>query len=375
MFDIDPKIPLFKFYRGFGLPRILPINLTVSLTNRCNSRCMTCNIYEKKPGEFSLDEYEKTFKSIGKSPYWITFSGGEPFLREDIVEVCLSAYRNCKPRIINIPSNGLLSDRIEMGVRDILKGCPEAAIVINLSIDGIGNRHDEIRGSRGCFEKVMDTYKRLKSIKQTNLTLGIHTVISKYNVKEIPVLYNRLRELKPDSYITEIAQERVELGTIGAGITPSFHDYSSAIDFISNEMKGWDMKGIARVARAFRLRYYQMVKSVLHEKKMFIPCYAGFASCQIAPNGDVWAFCIKAEKMGNLRDAGYDFKKIWTSKKAQKVRESIKMRLCFCPLANASYTNMLFPLWTLARVVLGVRIKDGGFGYRWNRLYWRPSGK
>lgn len=363
MIEILPRIPLFKLYRRFGLPHLLPINLTVSLTNKCNSRCRTCNIYEKKSEELSIEEYEKIFRSIGKAPYWITFSGGEPFLRKDIVDICLSAYKNCKPRIINIPTNGILTERIEKGVKGIVEGCPDSTIIINLSIDGIGERHDEIRGSKGCFEKAMETYRILKAMDHPNLTVGIHTVISRHNVKEIPHLYGWLKRLGPDSYITEIAEERVELGTVGAGITPSLQDYTEAIDFVMDAMKDQDLKGISRVTGAFRTRYYRMVKRILKEEREIIPCYAAVASCQIAPDGDVWACCIKAESMGNLREAGYDFKKVWFSDRAIQLRGDIKSRRCFCPLANASYTNMLFSLRTLMRVmmvILNRRIKNDG---------------
>jgi MoaA/NifB/PqqE/SkfB family radical SAM enzyme len=342
MLELIPRIPLFKLSRRFGVPSLLPVSLTVSLTYRCNSRCRTCNIYAKKSSELSLDEYERIFRSIGKAPYWITFSGGEPFLREDIAEICKSAYKNCGPKIINIPSNGLLSERIEKSVREILDSCPDSNLIINLSVDGIGERHDEIRGVKGCFEKVMKTYERLKTIKNKKLTVGIHTVISRYNVKEIPSLYSWIKELNPDSYITEIAEERVELGTIGAGITPSLQDYSEAVDFISNEMKEWKLKGIGKITRLFRTRYYQTVKKILKEKREVIPCYAAIASCQISPDGEVWDCCIKAESMGSLRDTDYDFRRVWFSDKAKRIRSSIKQGKCFCPLANASYTNMLF---------------------------------
>jgi MoaA/NifB/PqqE/SkfB family radical SAM enzyme len=133
-------------------------------------------------------------------------------------------------------------------------------------------------------------------------------------------------------------------------ISPSSADYSAAVDFIIEDMKSWDMKGISKITRAFRTRYYGLVKDILRENRMFLPCYAGYVSCQIAPDGDVWACCIKAEVMGNLRETGYDFRKIWFSEKAQKIRKGVKERNCFCPLANASYTNMLFSLKILAGV-------------------------
>ncbi|MDY7039033.1 MAG: radical SAM protein, partial [Thermodesulfobacteriota bacterium] len=104
-------------FRQFGFPRLYPLNLTVSLTYRCNSRCKTCNIYQKQVSEFTLQEFEKTFQSIGSGPYWFTMSGGEPFLRKDIVDICKSAYENCHPKIINIPTNGILSDTISERVK------------------------------------------------------------------------------------------------------------------------------------------------------------------------------------------------------------------------------------------------------------------
>lgn len=352
MLDLLPKLPLYRSFRRFGLPPMLPMSLTVSLTERCNSRCRTCNIYKNKSGELSLAEYDSIFSSAGNSPYWITFSGGEPFLRDDIAEVCGSAYKHCRPRIINIPTNGILTDRIESRVKAILENCPEASVIVNLSIDGIGDQHDEIRGVKGCFEKAMETYRRLRAIEQRNFTLGIHTVISGFNVKNIPDIYNYLIKLKPDSYITEIAEERVELGTIGAGITPSAGDYSAAIDFILKEMNEWDMKNISRVTRAFRIKYYEMVKTILTENREIIPCYAAVASCQITPGGDVWNCCIKAESMGNLKASGYDLKKIWFSEKAERLREAIRGRRCFCPLANTSYTNMLLSFRTMRGIAM-----------------------
>jgi MoaA/NifB/PqqE/SkfB family radical SAM enzyme len=350
MLGILTKLPLYRFYRKFGFPWLLPINFTISLTYRCNSRCKTCNVYTRKSEELSIDEYEKIFLSIGRSPYWVTFSGGEPFLKQCIADICIKVYEICKPKIINIPTNGILTERIEKEVRCILNACPDTTIIINLSIDAIGHKHDEIRGAKGSFERVMETYRRLKTIPNRNLTVGIHTVISKHNVKEIPYIYTQLKKLDPDSYITEIAEQRVELLTEKTDISPSLTDYSTAVDFITEDMKGWNMKGISNITRAFRTSYYKLVKDILREDRMFLPCYAGYASCQITPDGDVWACCIKAEVMGNLREADYDFKKVWFSEKARKVRKEIKERKCFCTLANTSYTNKLFSIKTLAGV-------------------------
>jgi len=353
LLGIMPKIVMYKSFRKINFPRLLPMNLTVSVTYKCNSRCKTCNVWKKRDGEFSLEEFDKTFKNLGAAPYWFTMSGGEPFLRKDIVEICESAYKNGKPAIINIPTNGLLCNLIPEKTAQIVKSCPKAQIIINLSLDETGERHDEIRGAKNGFKKALKTYEELKKLDSPNLTLGIHTVISKFNVKRIPQIYEELIKLKPDSYITEIAEERIELDTVGSAITPSLEDYSRAVDFLSERMKEQNFSGISKTTQLFRLQYYSMVKKVLKKKRQIVPCYAGFASAHIAPDGEVWFCCIKADPIGNLKEVDYDFRKIWFSEKANKIRETIKRKECYCPMANASYTNMLCDLKTLSKVGWG----------------------
>ena len=314
-------------------------------------------MYKKKADEFTLDEFNKTFKSLGKAPYWVTISGGEPFLREDVVEICESLYNNCKPKIINIPTNGTLCDEITRKVENILKTCLDVQVIVNLSIDEIGEKHDEIRNTKGNFQKAMESYKSLKALKYPNLTVGFHTVISKYNVQNIPTICTYLYGLNPDSYIAEIAEERGELDTIGSNFIPSLDEYSNAIDFISRQIKKRKFSGISNITQAFRLEYYQLTKKILRQKRQVIPCYAGIASVHIAPDGDVWPCCVQAKPIGNLREANYNFRRIWFGDKANQLRREIKQGKCYCPLANAAYTNMLCHLRYMFKIGFKVLMK------------------
>jgi sulfatase maturation enzyme AslB (radical SAM superfamily) len=203
----------------------------------------------------------------------------------------------------------------------------------------------------------MATYAGLQELKQrySNLTVGIHTVISNFNVERFPALCRYVQqELKPDSFITEIAEERVELDTVGLGITPSPARYEVAIDALLESLRDQHLTGVAEVTQAFRRQYYALVKRTLREHRQVIPCLAGVASAQIAPNGDVWTCCVRAQSMGNLRDHGYDFGSVWRTAAANRLRRSIKAGECHCPLANAAYTNMLLHAPTVGRVTADV---------------------
>lgn len=361
MLDVIWKIPLYRMYRRFGWPRLLPINLTLSPSPRCNSRCLTCNIWMKREDELNLDEWEKVFKSLGRAPFWFTVSGGEPFMLPEIVEICQLLYEHCRPGIINIPTNSLMYKIIPEKVEAICRSCPDSQVIINLSLDGVGDRHDYIRGIKGNFEKFERNYEALRALDLPNLTVGIHSVISNFNVDHSTELFDYAFSKQPDSYITEIAEQRVELDTVDIPITPALDEYSRVIDDLIERIQARSFSGISRITEAFRVEYYQLVKEILAQETQVIPCFAGWASAQIYANGEVWPCCIRADSMANLRDVDYDFKAVWYSDEAERIRDSIRAKECHCPLANASYTNLLMDPSTLVKVggeVLVGEVKD-----------------
>jgi MoaA/NifB/PqqE/SkfB family radical SAM enzyme len=345
------RVPLYQVARRTGRLRPAPLNLTFSVTYRCNATCKTCDVWRKRVDDFTLAEYEQTFRQLGAKPYWLTFSGGEPFIRPDLIDIILSAYRNCRPGIITIPTNGLLVEQIVDGVERLARGAPRSSVIINLSLDGVGARHDAIRGVPGNYAKVRETYERLRSLTAPNLTVGIHAVVSRLNVADFPALHRHVRdELRPASFITELAEERVELNTVGMDITPTPAQYLPIVDRLVADIESSPARGVAGLAQSFRRRYYEIAHRTLIERRQVLPCYAGLASAHVAPNGDVWTCCTRAEPMGNLREAAYDLDRVWRSAKADDLRSSIQRLECHCPLANAAYSSMLCDSSNLLRV-------------------------
>ena len=354
MLGLIPKIPLYWTYRKFGFPHMMPFSVVVSISYRCNSKCKTCDVWRKPNDDMTLEEWDKVFAGIGRGPLYYTFTGGEPFLRKDTAEMALSAYKHAQPAVITIPTNGILTRRIVDQVDRICKGAPKSQIGINLSLDAIGEAHDEIRMVPGNWNKAMKTWDELKRLQKDhkNLVLTTHTVISNFNIDQFFEIYAGLQFLEADSFITEVAEERVELDTIGWGITPMAKKYAPIADFLSEKAKERPVKGIAKLTQSFRAQYYQIAKRTLYEHKQVIPCYAGWASCQIAPNGDVWSCCIRAEGVGNLRETNYDLRPIWNGHEMAQLRHSISAGECACPMANASYANMVLHPPTLAKAAV-----------------------
>ena len=370
--ELLPKVVAFKLARKNLIKPAMPVTLTFSVTNMCQSRCKTCYIWklyrenpELREKELKLDEIEKIFKSMGHI-YFFNISGGEPYLRKDLVEIVDLACKYLTPGVIHAPTNALAPKLIEkrtMQILEVMKAnnC-DVPLTIKPSFDGVGNKLDEIRGVKGNFDKVLDTLARLKAIKKQypNLDVNLGTVISKSNFDDIAEISDYAHKLNADSYINEIAEQRSELFTLNEPITPTAEEYEKAINYFSAVIRK-DLKSkrkLSRYTQAFRLVYYDLVVRIIREKRQVLPCYAGISNAHINPYGEVWPCCILGydKPMGNLRDAeaDYDFKKVWYSKQANEVRKYIREGNCYCPMANQAYSNILCSFTTMLKVIKNI---------------------
>ena len=327
-----PKALNYKLSRLGMVKPAMPITLTFSVTNICQSRCKTCRIWElylndpqKQKDELKIEEIEKIFKSMGHI-YFLNISGGEPFLRKDLPEIIELAMKYMKPGIVHIPTNAIASEIIEKNTRRILEVIAKynkaVPLTIKPSFDGVGQEHDEVRGVKGNFERVLDTVKRLKELNKEypNLHVELGTVISKANMHNIEKIADYAHSLGIESYRNEIAEQRAEFFNKQDSITPTAEEYKKLIEKFSKKIKE-NMKGkrrLTRITECLRLVYYEIAIRIMMEKKQVIPCFAGISNVHLTPYGDLWPCCVLAydKPLGNLRKTDYDFKKVWHSEQA-----------------------------------------------------------
>lgn len=300
--------------------------------------------------ELSIQEIEKTFRSMGRV-YFFNLSGGCPFLRKDLPEIVRLACRHLHPQVIHIPTNGLIPEEVLRQTTAILQIIHHLdrniSLQIKPSLDGIGPEQDRIRGVKGNFEKIQYLLKELKKLQAIypQLHIGVGTTLSTLNLSSLPEILAYVEGLQVDSYITEIAEVRRELLNREMSLTPSARDYQQVVPLLTEmARREWMRKrGLTRVTQAFRAVYYPLVAEILRERRQVIPCYAGISNAHLSPYGELWPCCVLGEDqpLGNLRDAGYDFGKVWHSSQARQVREFIRQGRCYCPLANQSYANIL----------------------------------
>jgi len=369
--QILPRVIKYKLIYYNWVKPISPMTLTFSVTNLCQSRCQTCNIweiYKKQPdlrkSELSLDEIERIFQSIGPI-YFFNISGGEPFLRRDLPEIVGLAIDYMRPRIIHTPTNAIAPGRVEEDVTRILEIMAsrkwQIPFTVKPSLDGVGEMHDKIRGVPGNFEKVIDTVERLKRIRERypNLHVELGTVVSRMNMHHLEELAAFVHGLNGiESYRNEVAEERAEFFNQNSSITPTADEYAELMKGFSQRI--WAntraKRKLARVTEALRLVYYKYAIRIMKENRQVLPCYGGITNAHINPYGQVWPCAVLGydQPMGNLRDYDYDFHKLWRSDQARRVRAYIKARNCACPLANQSYSNILCSAKATAEVIVNI---------------------
>ena len=365
---IAPYLIDYRMNRWFGTKKFNPMTLTYSVTAACQSRCKTCQIGAmfcqdptRPQTDLKIDEIEKIFKSMNPV-YFFNMSGGEPFMRDDLPQIVELAGKYLKPRVVHTPTNAILSEKIikntEKIIQIVRKYDPSVPVTVKPSIDGVGDKHDEIRGVKGNFKCLLKTIEGLKKLeeKYDNFHLELGTVISNFNIDDLDKIEDFVHSLGVESYRNEVAECRTEFFNLDDAITPPAEVYQKLIKDFARKVEDniGKKKKLARTTEAMRVVYYDLAGKILEEKRQVIPCYAGVSNVHINYDGGVWPCCVLGydKQMGNLRDYNYDFQKLWYSKESEEVRKYIRNKNCACPLANQAYSNELMHLPTLIKAGL-----------------------
>ncbi|MBS3098117.1 radical SAM protein [Candidatus Woesearchaeota archaeon] len=319
------------------------------VTAKCNSRCKMCfnwkNIEESsKKKELSLEEIKKISRNFDNFQY-LTISGGEPFLRDDLVEIIQLFVKNNNVQFVSIPTNALMPGKIREFTERLLKSCPKTSFRVSLSIDGIGEHHDKIRGVKGNFKKVLESYKKLDPLrkKYNHFNLDTSTVFSYYNQDRVVDVFKWVNaNLKVDNHILGLVRGNTK-EKIAKNI--SIKKFEEAAKFVEGltAKKGRRRKDIRlKLLIALKLVMREIIINTLKCNRMIIPCTAGKRMVVLTEEGDVYPCELLNMKMGSLREADYNIKNILNSKNSKKIVQWIKKTKCYCTFECAIQNSLIY---------------------------------
>ena len=325
--------------------KVLPIYITYFVTSRCNLKCQHCFYWESLNAirdELSLEEVEKFSKTIGK-PLVLSLTGGEPFLRKDLGKIVKIFYKNSKPKIVSIVTNGYFTKNCLKVVKDILFSCKFISLIVELSIDGLEGEHNSIRLSNNSFKKALSTFKALKKLKlkYRNFNIGVITTfssINQYKMKEIMLFIKK--NLNPDSFTISLIRGDSKNKVIK---NINIEQYRKVVTLKNKIFKSsYNNFSLSSLKAANDSLIEDIVYKVLKYRKFQTPCYASSLSSVISPNGDVLGCEILNNKIGNMRDFDYDFRKLWFTKERADISSNIIKNKCFCTHECNISVNTMF---------------------------------
>jgi len=324
-----------------------PVYVIFFVTSFCNARCKMCfnwrNIEKAHlKQELKLDEIKKIFNNFSGIQQ-LTLSGGEPFLRNDLPEMLEFISKKNDVQMITIPTNGILSDRIFEQTKNILNKIKrDTHLRICLSVEGIGEKHDDIVQVKGAFKKVQDTYHKLYSLLNyhKNLNIDICLCCSVFNKKYVKEIVKYCDDYFKGCTIEIILARGDTRDKFSKNITPK--EYQEILDYF------YQLKSVKKANRPFAKIFNILEKIVSNQvvqimktKKMPSRCYAYSKMTVIQSNGDVFPCEYLDKKLGNLRDYNYDIKKILNEENNKKVEKFIKSGKCHCTWECALANNIV----------------------------------
>jgi len=174
--------------------------ITWEATRRCNLRCLHCGSPAEEvelADELTADEVVGAFDQIARDFDMSEFrhvnvTGGEPFVRRDLIDVLRRISRWPCYRNIDVQTNGIvLADRPELF--DELRAVSVTGI--GVSIDGLEPSHDAFRRMPGSWAKAVEA-ARLGV--EHGYTVTVSMVAHAKNVDEIPRFFEfTRREIRP----------------------------------------------------------------------------------------------------------------------------------------------------------------------------------
>lgn len=327
-----------------------PFKLTFAITYNCNSKCKTCNIWKKKPKkELSLKEIQKI---LHNTPFiqWLSLTGGEPFLRNDIEKIAEAAAENSQLFALSIPSNGSLPKQIFKKTKKICRaGIPKTAV--SISIDGPQHIHNKVRGIN-CWKKAMQSFFLLKEVEEEfkNFNAFAEITISPFNIESL------------EETIQSLRREGVKENEIHFTFMHFSNHYygNKEMEKMAVNFKKKLKKELPKIKkRSSRFNSETIIRNSFltlakPELKNPVKCTAGTGSCFLDCYGNVFPCVLLGKKMGNLKKYNYSLEKLFIEKQAETMPFIDKCNGCWIPceayqamLCNMPKTGLLlFREWT-----------------------------
>jgi sulfatase maturation enzyme AslB (radical SAM superfamily) len=292
----------------FVSARMHPIRPTVLIYNCtwvCDAKCTMCNNW--KWGDRKSDMTLEQLEPVMDSPFWgavenLNISGGEPTTRLDLPEM-VEMFQRRLPRLrkIGINTTGLTPARAIPMLTKIVKFCAakDLLISIRVSLDGIGDVHNQVRAVKNGFDKASQTIEAMQKLaaEHQNFQFGIASTIFAKNLEDAENILTWARTKNLDIVFNMLRFTDAMLHNGALKETIGFQDREETFmrKFFLDRVKEESVLS----GQAFMyLHYADMIANGYHRT---MPCPFQSQGLLLNPNGDLH-YCENSQKIGNVLD-------------------------------------------------------------------------
>lgn len=333
------RVNLTNVRRGlYSVYNWLPYNLDVltpypvgsfiiNISRECEMRCMMCNIWQNRKSEYTgrsldamvLGKMLETSRYLKKMPY-VIMTGGEPFLRKDFKDILVAVLKATHVKKLTIGTSGFLTRKIISDIVHCFENTgAKKKIALQISLQGVGEVQDRIKGKPEAFSRVDKTIRELKELSNRfpgRLQIYIYSVLQEQN-----------KEIFEKTY--EFAKAH------GIGYT---FGIINNLSYNMNQTEGYT-KALLNESDFKRLEtlypFYGVLKSWARkgftQQTTGLRCFAAYSSFFLDYDGSVFP-CLHtsnmpAFRMGNIFEASFD--EIWTNaERARKLTKTCAIDEC-----------------------------------------------
>ena len=296
-----------------------PTILQLPITYKCNFDCIMCGMkHQITKAHFSSDELGKILHDeVFQNVVSVGVNGGEPFLRQDLIDCIRQILKLPKLRGIAIITNGSLPKKILSDMYEIKKLCSERNVTVTLSVsvDGINDMQEFMRGNKNAFTNAEHLLTVLKEKKEQYCDgFNIICTIASKNIARITELKAWADLNKYDvAYNIATIHKRIEN-------EDRYSNFSIFEDEYSRKLAEEFFYGLfieTKSERYFAIYYY------IKTGKRLSYCEYQESGITLLPNGEI-AYCATcSETIGNaleenpskIYEKGFEYRKILVNEK------------------------------------------------------------
>ncbi|MCB2153781.1 radical SAM protein [bacterium] len=320
--------------------------VTFFITTVCNARCETCfywqHLNDPDANNLTLDEITRIARGMPNFPH-LLISGGEPIMRKEMPEIVDIFVREAGVQTLDMPTNGLLGRKVVEGVERLLDLHPQLLITVGLSLDGFEETHDRLRAVPGNFQKLWQTldalnemrYRRVKAAEAGEgpypmLRVLTLTCVNNQNLDEVEALADWVSANKDvDGMMFECLRGEPKDPDLAPPSPAQFDRIIQKSMEVNSDLMGRRFPDDRPARLAYVRGVYRMQREHLVGGKIPTTCQAGVNLAVLEPDGRV-RLCELLDEVGDLRQNGLDWKRVFFSEEANRQRRWITEARCSC---------------------------------------------